>query len=233
MDISKLKNESHNIYFGRRDTFYYVEISTLQVRRDNKIAELFGEQPIKKFVSLTTPTEHLYLAKFWKDKVAADRFANGKLNSKVLSCTAQEFIDFVPDDVGDFIKDGRFIKNLESKKRQIKYQKQWEEFRKTKYKCIDAYKKVEKPNLWLPCPKCNLIPLVWSYNNGNSTGCGCGENEYRHFSIHSESIMSYVTRNAGSALFYDSDKLRKNWNHWVKTGEVLDSFEELKSKGQW
>ena len=73
-----------------------------------------------------------------------------------------------------------------------------------KYKCISAYKIPDKSEEWLNCPDCGLKPLVWEYNNGRSTGCGCGENEYNHFSIWAESIMSHVTRYGGSALEYDS-----------------------------
>jgi hypothetical protein len=102
-----------------------------------------------------------------------------------------------------------------------------------KYKCISAYKIPSKINEWLNCSNCGLKPLVWEFNNGRSTGCGCGENEYNHFSINSESIMSHVTRNDGSALEYDSDKLRKNWNHWVETGEELETRKELLSEGKW
>jgi len=101
------------------------------------------------------------------------------------------------------------------------------------YKCISAYKIPDKPYDWLNCPKCGLKPLVWEFNNGSSTGCGCGENEYNHFSINSESIMSYVTRNDGSALEYDSDKLRKNWNNWVETGEELETRKQLLAEGKW
>jgi hypothetical protein len=102
-----------------------------------------------------------------------------------------------------------------------------------KYKCISAYEIPGNVNGWKRCPTCNLVPLVWSFNNGNSTACGCGDNEYNHFSIHSESIMSYVKRNKGVIMEYDSDKLRKNWNHWVDTGEILESHEYLKSIGRW
>jgi hypothetical protein len=102
-----------------------------------------------------------------------------------------------------------------------------------KYKCISAYKIPNKPEKWLRCPNCGLKPLVWEFNNGSSTGCGCGKNEYNHFSIWTESIMSYVTRHSGSALNYDSDKLRKNWNHWVHYGEELEPREELLKEGKW
>ena len=102
-----------------------------------------------------------------------------------------------------------------------------------KYKCISAYKIPDKPEEWLDCPNCGLKPLVWEYNNGRSTGCGCGENEYNHFSIWAESIMSYVTRHGGSALEYDSFELRKNWNHWVETGKEFITREQLLKEGKW
>lgn len=102
-----------------------------------------------------------------------------------------------------------------------------------RYKCISAYKIPENPDKWSPCPNCQLVPLIWEFNNGRSTACGCGDNEYRHFSIYSESIMSFVSRHNGSALNYDSDKLRKNWNHWVETGEILEAFDSLRELGRW
>ncbi len=102
-----------------------------------------------------------------------------------------------------------------------------------KYKCISAYKIPDKPDEWLPCPNCNLQPLVWEFNNGRSTGCGCGKNEYEHFSIVSESIMSHVTRNGGSALNYNSNKLMINWNYWVQYGEELEPRNKLLEEGKW
>lgn len=102
-----------------------------------------------------------------------------------------------------------------------------------KYKCISAYKIPERDlDEWLSCPNCGLKPLIWVFNNGRSTACGCGRNEYGHFSIRAESIMSYVTRNNGSALEYKSDGLKNNWNHWVLTGEI-ETHESLQLKGQW
>lgn len=49
--------------------------------------------------------------------------------------------------------------------------------------------------------------------------------------LFSESIMSHVTRHNGSALDYD--KLRKNWNHWVSTGEELEPREQILKEGKW
>jgi hypothetical protein len=102
-----------------------------------------------------------------------------------------------------------------------------------KYKCISAYTIPKDVEEWLPCPNCELRPLTWEFNNGSSTACGCGENEYTHFSIHTESIMSFVSRNNGSALHYKSNGLRYNWNHWVTTGEELESHSFLRENNRW
>ena len=102
-----------------------------------------------------------------------------------------------------------------------------------KYKAISAYDIPKDFENWSNCPNCGLKPLIWKFNNGSSTACGCGRNEYDHFSIWSESIMSHITRNDGSALHYDNDKLRKNWNHWVETGEELEPREEILKLGRW
>ena len=101
-----------------------------------------------------------------------------------------------------------------------------------RYKATSAYKIHKNTQEWLECTVCKLRPLVWSFDNGNSTACGCGENQYKHFSIHTESIMSYVLRN-GSSDQYDCDKLMKNWNHWVKTGEILESHQWLRENNRW
>ena len=102
-----------------------------------------------------------------------------------------------------------------------------------KYKCISAYQIPDKIEEWLPCPNCGLKPLFWEFDNGRSTGCGCGENEYNHFSINSESIMSWINRHGGSAMEYNTDKLKENWNHWVKTGEELENHKSLREMGRW
>lgn len=91
------------------------------------------------------------------------------------------------------------------------------------YKCIDAYKKPENPMEWLPCPRCGLRPLVWEFDNGRATACGCGTDCYSHWSVQAESVMSVIKRsdNGKSAEAYDIDELKNNWNHWVRTGEIL------------
>ena len=101
-----------------------------------------------------------------------------------------------------------------------------------KYLCIDAYKEVEKPDEWLPCPACGLVPREWIFDNGRQTACGCGKTRYDHFSIFAESIMSVHKRTKKTAE-YDIDELRNNWNHWVKTGEIVFEFAGKRSDGRW
>jgi len=58
---------------------------------------------------------------------------------------------------------------------------------------------------------------------GRATACGCGTDCYSHWSVQAESIMSVIKRsdNGKSAEAYDIDELKNNWNHWVRTGEIL------------
>jgi len=101
-----------------------------------------------------------------------------------------------------------------------------------KYKCTDVYKIPENPKYWGECPHCRLRPLVWIFDNGESTACGCGEDDYNHFSIRSESIRSVISR-TNTTIGYDSFKLASNWNDWVRTGEITESAGTLKSRGAW
>lgn len=44
-----------------------------------------------------------------------------------------------------------------------------------------------------------------------------------NWSVQAESIMSVIKRSDSghSAEAYDIDELKNNWNHWVRTGEIL------------
>lgn len=98
--------------------------------------------------------------------------------------------------------------------------------------CIDAY--VEPEGEWSPCPRCGLTPKVWLFDNGRSTACGCWKSTYDHFSIHAESIMSAHKRTSGKGMNeYDSDALRKNWNHWCATGEIVFEHAGKRTDGRW
>lgn len=98
--------------------------------------------------------------------------------------------------------------------------------------CINDYKKPDGD--WEKCPACELKPLVWVFDNGRSTACGCWKNRCDHFSIHAESIMSVHKRTGGKKMTEcNSDELRKNWNHWCKTGKVLFKHAGERTDGRW
>ena len=71
-------------YFGKRDEFFYFEITDKSTQRDNKISELFDEQVIKFYHSPSGRTDKIYLAKFWKDKDSALRFINFRKKDNLL-----------------------------------------------------------------------------------------------------------------------------------------------------
>jgi len=223
-----------DIYLGKRDIFYCVVIEDKSVARDNKLSELFGDTINLVYHNPNRSTEHIHCAKFWKDKSSALHNIKTRPNRRLIELTRDEFINSIPDKefAGIEANDVTYLKNLERKGEEIEYRNIWIEYRK-KYKAIPAYVKVEDPQWWLPCKDCGLIPLVWEFNNGRSTACGCGKNEYVHHSIGAESIMSFVTRNNGSALGFNQVELRMNWNQWVKTGQDIFKQQRLKNDKIW
>ena len=93
----------------------------------------------------------------------------------------------------------------------------------------DFYQHPANGLLWDECPNCGLKPKIWVFDNGRFTMCGCVGGELGHFSIRAESILSYY-KNSGRAFDgYDTDGLRKNWNHWCITGEIL--FDQKRDGG--
>ncbi len=104
-----------------------------------------------------------------------------------------------------------------------------------RYTLINAYKKVDNPQRWNPCPNCDLIPKIWEFNNGRATGCGCGENEYTHFSIYAESVMSVITNSdtGKDATNYIIEDLQNNWNRWVLTGEETFLHAGTRDDNKW
>jgi hypothetical protein len=101
-----------------------------------------------------------------------------------------------------------------------------------KYMCTDAYSIPKNPMMWEKCTDCGLRPLIWEFDNGRATACGCGTSPYEHHSIHAESVRSVVERCGGSAMEYDLDALRNNWNQWVKTGKGV-MIKDLRKEGKW
>jgi hypothetical protein len=81
--------------------------------------------------------------------------------------------------------------------------------------------------------RCEKTPKIWEFDNGRYTACGCWESKYDHWFVAAESIVSVLKRE-GNALNYDSDALRKNWNHYNLTGEILfDKPIGGRSDGRW
>lgn len=88
------------------------------------------------------------------------------------------------------------------------------------YMCTDSYERVKDHEEWLPCPNCELKPLINVFDNGRSAACGCGDSLYDGFRIRAESIMSHTSRTGGDLTGYNGDGLKDNWNHWVLTGGI-------------
>ena len=100
------------------------------------------------------------------------------------------------------------------------------------YCLIEDYELPHDYKEWSNCPNCGLKPKVWIFNNGRSTGCACGKTKYDHFSIHAESVMSVYSR-CGDTKKYKSNTLKKNWNHWIETGEILFEHASKRTDGKW
>jgi hypothetical protein len=221
----------------KRPFFYCLKVTDIETNRDDRISQLFGEKfEIWYLGPNNSKVQEIYHARFWKDKKSAENAGivvkrkSPDVIYEVLEFDREEFIKLIPDtnQNNNYV----IIRNIKLKRQEIHYSKREKEFL-SKYKCIDSYKEPEHWNEWLKCPNCDLRPLVWTFNNGSSTACGCGKNEYDHFSIHSESIMSYVKRNNGSALGYPRYGLRDNWNQWVETGEISFDIKKEVPLGKW
>lgn len=224
----------NNSAYFKGDDFYYISISDPSISRDNKISDIFGES-FESFYIGEKITKDISKARFWKDLISTKLYIRrdtkniisadqiyGK--SMIITCQAtrtsytinkinrEEFIKVIPEsyDINDFVTK----RNLNLKKKEIIHQNNWKSLR-SKYKAISSYTKVPDPKNWLPCRNCGLIPLIWEFDNGRFTACGCGKNEYDHFSIKAESIVSYMKKNNGSMVGYNNLELRTNWNNWV------------------
>ena len=240
-------NLSEYKLLGDRD-YYYVEITDKVKERNNVIDDILGEEKEenrflmdRKTLLTTTDLKYAYFRQNVSYQIKNEIENMSSISTyKLHHLSPKAFIKMMEGEV-DFnngkggITDPRLIeyfRNIKKKNKEAKKQEKIKSLRKN-YNCIDSYKAVKTPHIWLPCPKCDLIPLTWEFNNGSSTACGCGDNTYNHFSIYAESIMSYIERNNGSVLHYKHNGLRDNWNHWVKTGEILYDNNVEKELGKW
>lgn len=103
----------------------------------------------------------------------------------------------------------------------------YDKYDSSMYLFNDSYEEVSKPNQWKECPDCHLKPLIWIFDNGAYTACGCGKNMYDHLSIRTESINSKYNR-LGNTIGDTEEELMENWNHYCETHE--DNFSNLKKK---
>jgi hypothetical protein len=231
-----MKINDIDIYLGKRDKFFYAIKNDLQISRNNKLSELLDldEKIIYYMHGGDRETTNIACAKFWKDNQSINKFINNNKDYKGFEITKEEFINLIPNDIilNNLSENISLQKNIKFKKEQLRYDEVWKEFRK-KYKGISSYVKVLYPSEWLHCKVCGLIPLVWEYNNGRSTACGCGKNDYDHLSIQCESVMSYVKRNNGSAVGFNPNGLRDNWNEWVSSGRDIFKEQKLKDPNIW
>jgi hypothetical protein len=216
----------------RREVVYYVEIDTRKTLRNKTIAGIIGEQADVFFIGAgkrvgDIETLDINRARFWKDKKSAE-WAAKKFPDTIQTIKEMSLDDYVnnidPGDGDDYVSK-RNQKNLRIEK---KYLEEKAEFLKN-YKCTGVYKPPTAWDEWLKCPNCKLQPLVWEFDNGSSTACGCGENNYNHFSIHSESVNS-LSKHIST---YTMNRLRDNWNHWVQTGVVLFDIKKERENGRW
>ena len=219
-----MSSKHQNSLYFKNDNFYYLSASNTEIERNNKLSSIFGEEINDFFIGYKL-VNRLCEARFWKDEMPAKNFIFNELKIRfphgsnklfhgnatyiVNKLSRDEFINTIPDyyEIDNFVT----IRNLKLKKEETEYKKKWDVLR-SKYKAIDSYIKVPDPSHWLPCKSCGLIPLIWEFDNGRSTACGCGESIYNHHSIKAESIMSYIKRNNGSMAGYDNDELKRKWN---------------------
>lgn len=221
--------------------FYYIEIINKKLKRHNVLSEILDENYTQKKLYLKSRfafdlNEIAYTNKLHKSIITKSDIYIKELKEKLDEINLNNAIAVVKTiDRDCFLKsipdieetnNTNYNLNLRLKKEELEY---LEEI-KSKYKCISAYKEPDNIEKWMRCSICNLQPLVWEFDNGRSTACGCGENEYNHFSVEAQSIMSVYTKTKSTAE-YDSDELRKNWNHWVKTGK--HSFKKNLEKSLW
>ena len=95
-------------YYTKRDTFYYFIIADKAKMRDNRLAELFGDDVSYEYFRPGNNTDKIYCAKFWKDYNSIVRAKNPNL--EVQSISRDKWINLIQENVGSV--DPWYIKNL-------------------------------------------------------------------------------------------------------------------------
>lgn len=231
------------LLLGKRN-FFYVEICDKYKKRNDILSDILEDEEVIKTYhthqgKLTT---ELHLARFHKDRLSCSRQYNiGNASYEILSMKPRDFIKLMEEvslhkEHEELLHNHIYAKNIKFLKEEKKIQSKIKLLRNNYITSSESYRAVpsNKYDKLLNCPVCKLKPLVWEFDNGRLTSCGCGKNKYDHFTIRAESIMSHITRHDGSAHNYRFDELINNWNHWVKTGEILfDPKKNDNDKNKW
>jgi hypothetical protein len=112
----------------KRDLFFYVVVTDRQLKRENRLAQLFEEEVFTYYIGPNdTHMPDLVSARFWKDQPAAIRRCEhlrsrgSKFDFELRNLSREEFIKLIPDklDKNNYC----YLRNLELKKQEIKYLK--------------------------------------------------------------------------------------------------------------
>ena len=224
--------DKNEYYLMSENIFYYVVKDDISIKRDSIISDILGIDKTTYYLGSNSFIKNvenyvtdIRFARFWKTIKIKPINGTNKGHS-IKSIKLKEFMNL---DFSLLSDDFVVLRNrkLQEKEKDLKLKR---DKIRSKYKATNAYKPIDDKDYynWKKCKDCGLKPLIWEFDNGRSTACGCGENIYKHHSISAESIMSYVTRNNGSALNYNSKELMINWNGWVEFG--FDKFKSIKEK---
>lgn len=192
-------------YNTMREREYYLHIvDNTYTKRVNVLRDIDNEPPIDHYL---TPngniTENINEANIYHEQ---------KYGIELKKLSSEKFLEISENNINEEVQRLRKIElsiyNIEK------------DIRKHYKVGFSSYYAVSDPENWLKCPKCHLKPITWEFDNGRYTSCGCGEDRYDCFSIRAQSIMSVYHRD-GNTANYSSDELKRNWNHYVLTGEKL------------
>ena len=199
----------------KKREFHYIKLDDQYTRRESAISTILGEGVVDKFISNNRGeiTIDLHMVRYWKDLISARRLRMVNVIHEQIS--PSEFLKVMEPHIDDDIDDPTFIKNIRFYHKEIKIQERIKELR-SNYKCFDAYEMPSDYMNWNECPVCGLRPMVWEYDNGRSTACGCGNGKYDHFRISAKSVGEYYS----NKWIYDPDELRNNWNQFTKLAKL-------------
>ncbi len=146
----------------RGNFFYYLEVWDKQILRDNKISSVLDESTHQTFfvngsLKSLNKVDKIEFALFWKNKISAEnRILSLKRNRPkdeyvylLKSLTREEFIDIIPDECFDDIKEYKKVywkinKELKDKEKnyKTKLENHWRELKTVDLSDVLSDKKV-------------------------------------------------------------------------------------------